>query len=189
MTERENVKILAIVGLTGAGKSSVVEYLTSKGYPKVHFGSVILNALKEEGLEPTLENEKMMREKLRQQQGEDVVVQRIIAQLHHLIDAGQHHIIADGMGAWYAYRTLKHEFPGELTTVALTTPRHARHHRLTKRIDRPLTEVQADQRDYDEIERLNKGGVIAIADYFVSNEGTVDELHEKIDDLLRKINF
>ena len=31
----ENVKILAIVGMSGSGKSVVVDYLTSKGYPKV----------------------------------------------------------------------------------------------------------------------------------------------------------
>lgn len=185
----KDAKIIALVGLSGAGKSTVTDYLTDKGYPKVHFGSVILNALKDEGLEPTLENEKIMREKLRTEHGEDVVVKRIIDQIHHLIDAGQHRIIADGMGAWDAYKLLRHEFPGELTVVALSTPRRLRHHRLTTRSERPLTQAEANQRDYDEIERLNKGGVIAMADYFLQNEDDTDALFACVDQLLNDIEF
>lgn len=188
----KDVKIIALVGLSGAGKSTVTDYLGTKDYPKVHFGNVILSALKEAGLEPTLENEKMMREKLRGEEGEegeDVVVRRIIEQIHHLVDSGQHRIIADGMGAWDAYKLLRHEFPGELTVVALATPRRLRHHRLTTRIERPLTDAEANQRDYDEIERLNKGGVIAMADYFVPNEDDTDALYARVDQLLKQIEF
>ena len=55
MTERPNVKIVAFVGLAGSGKSSAVEYLTEKGYPKVYFGGVIYKAMAEEGIEVTWE--------------------------------------------------------------------------------------------------------------------------------------
>ena len=37
----ENVKILATVGMSGSGKSVIVDYLTEKGYPKVYFGGMI----------------------------------------------------------------------------------------------------------------------------------------------------
>ena len=37
----DNVKILAIVGMSGSGKSVAVDYLTAKGYPKVYFGGMI----------------------------------------------------------------------------------------------------------------------------------------------------
>ena len=36
-----DIKILAIVGMSGSGKSVVVDYLTEKGYPKVYFGGMI----------------------------------------------------------------------------------------------------------------------------------------------------
>ncbi|NCU38855.1 dephospho-CoA kinase, partial [Candidatus Saccharibacteria bacterium] len=35
MTESKPIHILAFVGLSGSGKSSAVQYLTQKGYPKV----------------------------------------------------------------------------------------------------------------------------------------------------------
>jgi dephospho-CoA kinase len=189
MKRPKNLKILAIVGLSGAGKSTATEYLVQKGYPKVHFGSVIMNALDDAGIEPTLENEKIMRDKLRAEKGDDVVVKRIVQQIDDLADSGQHRIIADGMGSWTAYKTLKHEFPGELVVVAVTTPRHIRHRRLADRPKRPLTSAETDQRDYDEIETLGKGGPIAIADYYLPNGGSREQLQTQVDRLLHDIEF
>ena len=48
-----HAKIIALVGLAGSGKSSAVEYLTKKGFPKVYFGGVIYKAMEEAGIEPT----------------------------------------------------------------------------------------------------------------------------------------
>lgn len=189
MTHHENVKILAFVGLAGSGKSSAVDYLTAKGFPKVYFGGVILDAMTEAGLEHTQENEKPFREALRKKEGNDFVAKRIITQLHKLVDAGQHRIIADGLYTWTEYKTLKHEFPGELIVVAIVASKHHRHHRLALRPVRPLTETEATDRDWAEIENLEKGGPIAIADHYIINDGSLDMLHEQIDTVLDAIDF
>ncbi|MDX2776338.1 AAA family ATPase [Streptomyces caniscabiei] len=189
MKHHENVKIIAFVGLAGSGKSTAVDYLTQKGYPKVYFGGVILEEVKKRGLELTQANEQPIREELREKEGKDFVVKRIIEQIHNLIAAGQHRIVADGLYTWTEYKALKHEFPGELIVVAVTAPRHLRHHRLTQRPVRPLTEREADQRDWAEIENLEKGGPIAIADYFISNDRNLSYLHGQIDDILKNIKF
>lgn len=189
MTHHENVKIVAFVGLTGSGKSSAVEYLTAKGYPKVYFGGVILDAMTEAGLEHTQENEKPFREELREREGKDFVVKRIIQQVHNLINAGQHRIVADGIYTWTEYKAMKREFPGELTVVAVVAPKHIRHHRITSRPIRPLTIAEADERDWAEIENLEKGGPIAIADHYIMNNGDLDHFHQQIDDELNHIKF
>lgn len=189
MKHHENVKIVAFVGLTGSGKSSAVEYLTEKGYPKVYFGGVVLDAMTKEGIEHTQENERPFREALREREGKDFVVKRIISQIHGLIDAGQHRIVADGIYTWTEYKAMKREFPGELTVVAVVTPKHLRHHRLTQRPIRPLTDTEANERDWAEIENLEKGGPIAIADHYIINNGNLDHFHEQIDTELDHINF
>ena len=189
MKHHENVKIIAFVGLTGSGKSSAVDYLTDKGYPKVYFGGVVLDAMTEAGLEHTQANEQPFREELRAREGKDFVVNRIVKQLRGLIDAGQHRIIADGIYTWTEYKIMKREFPGELTTVAVVAPKHLRHHRLTMRPVRPLTEAEATQRDWAEIENLEKGGPIAIADTYIINDGNLDRFHQQIDDELARIDF
>ena len=189
MKHHENVKIVAFVGLTGSGKSSAVDYLTQKGYPKVYFGGVILDAMDKVGLEHTPENEQPFREELRAREGTDFVVNRIVTQIRDLMNAGQHRIIADGLYTWTEYKILKREFPGELTTVAVVAPKHLRHHRLTKRPIRPLTVSEANTRDWAEIENLEKGGPIAIADHYIINDGNLESFHQQIDNELAHINF
>lgn len=189
MNYNQDIKIITFVGLTGAGKSAATDYVTSKGYPKVYFGGIVLDAMTEAGLEHTQENEKPFREELRKREGNDFIAKRIIKQIHGLIEAGQHRIVADGLYSWTEYKALKHEFPGELHVVALVAPKKLRHHRLSIRPIRPLTQTEADQRDWAEIENIEKGGPIAIADHYIMNDGDFDKLYEQIDSVLNQIVF
>jgi dephospho-CoA kinase len=189
MSERENLKIIALVGLTGSGKTTAVDYLTSKGYPKVYFGGVLLKAVTDAGFEINEENERRFREELREKEGKDFIVKRIIQQIHDLADAGQHRIVADGLYTWTEYKALKHEFPGELTVVALIAPRASRYRRLNERAIRPLTDKEASERDWSEIENLEKGGPIAIADYYVANDGDMEKFEKQIDAICEEIDF
>ena len=61
--------LIAIVGMCGSGKSVATEFFKEKGYEVIYFGGVTMKKLKEEGLDITPENEKMMREKLRSNLG------------------------------------------------------------------------------------------------------------------------
>src|SRR6478609_931141 len=126
MTHHENVKIVAFVGLAGSGKSSAVEYLTKKGIPKIYFGGVIYKAMEEAGIEITWDSQKKFREEIREREGKDFVVKRVIKEAHDLIAAGQHRIVLDGLYSWSEYKILKHEFPGSMTVIAIVTPKHER---------------------------------------------------------------
>lgn len=189
MSRPENLKILAFVGLAGSGKTTAVEYLTQKGYPKVYFGGIVLDEVKKRGLELTQENEQPIREELREKEGKDFVVKRIVQQIHDLANAGQHRIVADGLYTWTEYKVLKHEFPGELSVVAIVAPRALRQRRLADRPVRPITPQDADKRDWAEIENLEKGGPIAIADHYIINDGDKEKLHAQIDAELSEIDF
>ena len=189
MTVINNAMIVAFVGLAGSGKSISIDYLTNKGYPKVYFGGIVLDAMTKLGLEHNEDNEKTFREELRKKEGNDFVAKRIIDQIHNLIDAGQHRIIADGLYSWTEYKALKKEFPCELTLVAIVTPKKLRHQRLITRPIRPLTSAESNERDYAEIENLEKGGPIAIADHYIINNCDLDNLHKQIDQTLNDIDF
>lgn len=189
MTHHENLKILAFVGLPGAGKTTAVDYFTEKGYPKVYFGGVVFDAMKQEGIEITPENEKAFRTRFREEHGKDVVVNRIIEQITHLADAGQHRIIADGLYTWTEYKVLKQAFPGELILAAVVAPRRLRYHRLSQRPIRPFTASESYDRDIHEIENLEKGGPIAIADHYLINDGSVEAFDERLDELADSLSF
>lgn len=189
MTHHENLKIVAFVGLAGSGKSTAVEYFTNKGYPKVYFGGVILQAMEDAGIERTAESEQKFREEVREQHGKDFVANKIVEQIENLAVSGQHRIIADGLYTWTEYQILKKAFPGELQVVALVSPRHLRYRRLSERAIRPFTATEAHDRDITEIEHLEKGGPIAIADHYVINDGSIEQLDARLSQLLEELGF
>ena len=184
-----HAKIIALVGLAGSGKSSAVEYLTEKGFPKIYFGGVIYKAMDEAGIEKTWDNQQKFREEIRRREGKDFVIKRVIKNIHDLINAGQNKIVLDGLYTWSEYKFLKHEFPGQVVVIAIVTPKYLRYQRMAKRAERPMQPHEVDQRDWSEIENLEKGGPIAIADYFIINDGSLEQLHQKIDAVTHDAHF
>ena len=189
--ESKDVKILAIVGMAGSGKSTAIDYLTDKNIPKIYFGGIMYNAMKEAGVERTEdgESEKLFREKLRREEGKDFIVNRAIKEAHNLIRAGQKRIVLDGLYSWTEYKILRKEWPTEMTIVAIVAPKALRRKRLAERKDRPFNAQAAAERDRSEIENLEKGGPIAIADYYVDNSGTIEEFKQNFAALVDKIGF
>ena len=191
LMDNKDVKIVAVVGMSGSGKSTAIEYLTERGIPKVYFGGVIYKAMEEAGIPRTEdgESEKKFREEIRQKEGKDFVVKRVIESTKKLIEAGQKRIVLDGLYSWTEYKILRKEWPTEMTVVAITVPKALRRKRLAERPDRPFDAKASAERDRSEIENLEKGGPIAIADYYVDNSGTIPEFHERFANLMKEIGF
>lgn len=191
MDKSKDIKILAVVGMCGSGKSTAIEYLTERGIPKIYFGGVIYKAMAEAGIERTEdgESEKKFREEIRQREGKDFVVNRAIAEAKKLIEAGQKRIVLDGLYSWTEYKILRKEWPTEMTVVAIVVPKAIRRKRVAERPDRPFDAQAIAERDRSEIENLEKGGPIAIADYYIDNSDTIEEFHAAFDKLMKEIHF
>ena len=187
----DKTKILAVVGMSGSGKSVIVDHLTEKGYPKVYFGGMIYKEMEKRGIERTEdgESEKKFREMIRETEGKDWVVRQVIEETKDLINAGQKRVILDGVYSWTEYKTLKHEFPKMITFLAVVVDKKLRYERVAKRPGRAFDATAIRERDRSEIENLEKGGPIVAADYYVLNNGSVEELCEGVDKVLKEIEF
>ena len=98
-------KIIAIVGMCGSGKSIASDILEQKGYSKVYFGGVTMDKLKEKNLEITPENEKIMREKLREDLGMGAFAKILLPQIEELHKTNN--VVLDGLYSWDEYKILK----------------------------------------------------------------------------------
>ena len=135
------------------------------------------------------ESEKKFREEIREKEGKDFVVKRAIVEAKKLIEAGQKHIVLDGLYSWTEYKILRKEWPTEMIVVAIVSPKALRRKRVAERPDRAFDAQAIAERDRSEIENLEKGGPIAIADYYVDNSGTVEEFREAFGKLMKNIGF
>jgi dephospho-CoA kinase len=71
--------------------------------------------------------------------------------------------------------------------VAVFADRELRYARLATREERPLTAEEAQKRDYDEIQRIEKGGPIALADFTLINNGDPQAMLDALDALLARL--
>lgn len=171
-------KIVALVGMCGAGKSIVADYFRELGWAYVYFGGATMDELKRQGLEVNESNEKMVREELRRVHGMGAFALLKLPEIESGLAAGN--VIADGLYSWTEYKVLKDKFGDNLLLLAIHTSPQLRYQRLAKRAVRPLSPETAQSRDYAEIENVEKGGPIAMADILLTNNGTVEELIDQL---------
>jgi len=187
-------KIIAIVGMTGSGKSKVSDYLVSKGFHFIRFGQLTLDTIKERGLKPTEENESKIREGIRKEHGMGGFAILNIPKIEKFLEQGN--VVVDGLYSWSEYKILKEKYGDRLTVVAVYAPPKLRYERLAGRflekgdIDlrhRPMTLEQARSRDFAQVENIEQGGPIAMADYTIINTSTVEHVRQEVDKILDKV--
>lgn len=167
--------IIALVGMAGSGKSEVTQFFKDKKIPTLRFGDITEEEVKRRNIPLTPANEKLVREELRKEGGMDVYAKKIRPKADKLLENSKV-IVLDGLYSWEEYLYLKKAYGTQLLVLAVLASPKTRYIRLGKRSIRPLTPEEAKHRDHAEIENINKGGPIAMADYMIINEGTRDEL-------------
>lgn len=172
--------ITALVGMCGTGKSVVAQYIdTHYAFRPIYFGGFVLAEVKRRNLEINSTNEKIVREDLRAQHGIEVMAKLAEKEIDEAISQNTH-VSIDGLYSFSEYTYLKQKYGAQLTLIAVHSSKRLRYERLGIREIRPLTPQQVDERDYFEIKNIEKAGPIAIADYHILNNGTIEELHHQI---------
>ena len=196
MKENKNNRIICITGLCGAGKSVVSDFLVNqKQYQFLRFGQITLDEVKRRGLEPNEALEKEIREGFRKQYGMAAFAILNLPKLDELIEKGN--VVGDGLYSFEEYKVLKEHFGDKMSVIAVYAPPKLRYQRISERVmavndkdlrNRPLTIEEAKKRDLAELENLNKGATIAMADYTIVNTKDKDYLLNQLDEIIEDIN-
>jgi len=177
------MKIAAIVGLPGSGKTETARVFEEAGFAKIRFGDATEIELRKRNLDVNEKNERYIRELLRKEQGMDAYANLNAPRIDAALKKGK--VVADGLYSWEEYLFLKKKYGDDITVIAVYASPKTRHKRLAGRQERPLTAEEAKERDYAEIQNINKGGPIAIADYTIVNESSLEELESCVKELIK----
>ncbi len=168
------MKVVSIVGMTGAGKSEVARVFEASGFTRIRFGDVTDEEIEKRGLELNEESERYVREVLRKQHGMSAYARLNLPR----IDSALKHsdVVIDGLYSWEEYTFLKGYYGEDFYVIAVWASPRTRYARLSTRLNRCLTLEEAASRDRAEIENINKGGPIAMSDFTIINESSLENL-------------
>jgi dephospho-CoA kinase len=182
---------IALVGMCGSGKSVIADALVEKGYQFFRFGQITLDIIIEQGMEVNEMNERAIREGLRKEYGMGAYAIKNMPKIDTFLSKGN--VVGDGLYSWAEYKILKDKYGDQLVIIAVYAPPKLRYERLSNRQqsaddkeirNRQLSAEQAKSRDFSEIENLDKGGPIAMADYTLVNTGNITELLKQLENVL-----
>jgi dephospho-CoA kinase len=174
--------MVAIVGMAGAGKSEVARIFQEHGFKRVRFGDITDEELKKRGLEQNEENERYIRQQLRKKRGMAAYAKLNLPRIDSSLKSSN--VVVDGLYSWEEYTLLKERYGEKFSLLAVWASAATRHKRLAHRAERPLTLEEAACRDKSEIENSNKGGPIAMADFTIVNEASLEELEKETERVL-----
>jgi dephospho-CoA kinase len=187
-------KLVCIAGMPGSGKSVASDYFVKKGFQYLRFGQITLDELVRRKLVVSEANERKIREDFRKKYGMAAYAILNLPKFRSMLKKGN--VIGDGLYSFEEYKVLKNEFKKRFVTVAIYSSPEVRYGRLavrkstTKDKDlryRSIPKKDAESRDYAEIEKLNKGGTIAMADYTVVNTKNLQYFNNQLDEIYDEV--
>ncbi len=171
-------RLVAVVGMTGSGKSAACEVLRREGWGYIRFGKLTIDRL----VEARLGGHPGQREAHARGAAARARHGRVRRGCCCRTSSGSWlagPVVIDGLYSWSEYKILKERFPETFAVIAIHASPAIRYARLAERAEaeadpartlRRLRPDEARRRDYAEIEGIEKGGPIAMADVMIVNE-------------------
>ena len=179
------MKVVAIVGMAGSGKSEVARVFEQHGFTRVRFGDVTDEEVNKRDLPLNEDNERRVRELLRKEHGMAAYAELNLPRINTALTTSN--VVVDGLYSWEEYLVLKDRYGDDFAVVAVWASPETRYARLSNRPVRPLTFAEAASRDHTEIENTGKGGPIAMADHTIINESSLPDLQKQTNKLLASL--
>ncbi|MEM2104677.1 MAG: AAA family ATPase [Candidatus Bathyarchaeia archaeon] len=176
--------VVGLVGMPGAGKSVVVNVAKTMGYGVVVMGDEVREEVKQRGLELTPENLGRVMLELRRLNGETVVAKKCIPRIFGKAEAK---VVVDGVRSLAEVEEFRKNF-SNFVLVAVHASPETRFNRLfhRQRSDDPRSWEVFRERDMRELS-VGLGNVIALAEYMMVNEESLDSAKKKAAEILRRV--
>jgi len=160
----------------------VARIFEENGFARIRFGDITDQEMGRRGLEIGEKNERYIRELLRREHGMAAYAVLSLPRINSALKSSR--VVIDGLYSWEEYILLKDYYDGDLLVVAVWASPKTRYARLAERASRGLSFDEAASRDMAEIENANKGGPIAMADFTIINESSLEDLRDRTERII-----
>ena len=174
------LRIVAITGMPGAGKSTAANALVKEGWKRVVMGDVIRAEAERRGLEPDAKNTGEVMKSLRKQRGEAAVAELCLEAIGR---TGAERVVVDGIRSIAEVEAFRKRATVLLIAVDASPARRFELLKERGRRDDPLSREMFEERDIREL-GVGIGEAIALADENISNERTTPE---KLEDEMKLV--
>ena len=169
------MKVLAICGLPGAGKSTAIDAIRNLG-SVIIMGDIIRNEAKKRKLEPTSENLGKIAKEFRLKYGSNIIAEKCV----DLINKQYNNIIfIDGLRSMAEVKVFRKYWKFPIIAIVLEEKRRFKRLFERARSDDPKSIDDLKDRDKREIE-FGLEEVLNNADYTIKNDSTKEDLKERI---------
>jgi dephospho-CoA kinase len=172
--------LIAVAGLAGAGKTTAVQYLQSRGVGQlVYVGAYVRAEVQRRNLAPTPENEQAVRQSLRDELGREALAKMAV---HNLQARNQsERILLDAICVKEECDFYRAVLGLNVLIIGIYASFDIRANRLEMRGSRPLSADQLRQRDRFECKNLGLEDVLSTSEYRLTNEGSLKAFESKLD--------
>jgi len=174
-------RLIGLTGTNGAGKGEAAAFFKSHGYAYLSLSDVLRDALRAQGLEETRDNLIRKGNELRREGGPDVLARAVMAKVRGKT-------VIDSIRNPKEIAFLKRQ--AGFILLAIDAPAAVRFDRVRKRgrnesaatLDEFLAK-ETEERSADPAgQQLH--ACLALADRTVTNDGTIEDLHRKLEEFL-----
>jgi len=175
--------IIGLTGKSGSGKTEVCNYLKLKGFKCYSLSDILREELKSRGQKISKENLINLGNQLREKFGSGILAKRVIEKMN------DEDLVIDSIRNPSEIKEFRKK--KDFILLGITAPLEVRYKRFQSK-------KKEDELSFEEFKRLEKtensdlpsnqqlNKCLEMADVIIENEGTIEELHEKLDNFLNK---
>ncbi len=180
--------IIGLTGTFGAGKGEISRILVNLKYVHHSCSDVLREELRKQGVEETIPNLAALGNRIREEHGAGELPRRLIKIIR---DKGEGKAIVDSIRSVGEVEELRKE--RDFVLFSVDAPVRIRYERIKSR-GRAGDNVDFEEFSEQEGKQMNGQGsnqnlkkCMEMADYSIMNDGTIEDLEKKVNEILKKV--
>jgi dephospho-CoA kinase len=177
--------VIGVAGMRAAGKTTVNEVAKEIGINSMEMRSIVVEMMKEKGIEITNRSLREFADDLRKREGYDVVARKMIERINGMRERA---LVVNGIRGYDELKRVREAFGDEFVLIGVFAPQKMRFERVMKR------SLPEDPKSWDEFvwadEKELGWGIadsFAFSDHMVINAGSKEQMREEVRKLFKNL--